>query len=277
VSDALTVALVHEVFHGADGVERLNDILGRCRDAGAELVLLPELPLDPWIPASETPRPEDAERPGGPRHQALSGAAKRSGLFVMGGAITLDDESGERFNRALLFDPAGQQVAAYDKLHVPCEEGFWEAKHYRSGATAATPVEVAGFSVGLQICSDLNRPAGSQLLGAAGAEAIVAPRATPESSYERWRLVIRANAVTCATYVLSVNRPRSEGGASIGGPSLAVGPDGTVLLESTEPVSTVVLRREAVAQARRDYPGYLEIRAELYGRAWSELARRTKE
>ena len=74
-------------------------------------------------------------------------------------------------------------------------------------------------------------------------------------------------------YVISVNRPRSEGAASIGGPSLAVGPDGAVLRESTDLLSTVVLRRDAVSRARQDYPGYLDVRAELYGRAWSELAR----
>jgi len=269
----LTVALVHEVFHGEDGSERLHDILRRCKATGAELVVLPELPVDPWIPADETPRTEDAEPPDGPRHRLLSTAAQRSGLFVMGGAITLDGDSGERVNRALLFDPTGELAVSYDKLHIPCEENFWEAKHYRPGKSVATTVEVRGFPLGLQICSDLHRPEGSHLLGAAGAEAILAPRATPESSYERWQLVIRANAVTSAVYVISVNRPRSEGAASIGGPSLAVGPDGAVLLESTDPLSTVVLRRDAVARARQDYPGYLEVRAELYGRAWSELAR----
>jgi predicted amidohydrolase len=78
--ETLRVALVHEVFHGEDGRERLHDVLRRCGEAGAELVVLPELPVDPWIPADETPRAEDAERPDGPRHRMLSGAARQSGL-----------------------------------------------------------------------------------------------------------------------------------------------------------------------------------------------------
>ncbi|RMH31529.1 MAG: hypothetical protein D6692_00345, partial [Planctomycetota bacterium] len=58
----------------------------------------------------------------------------------------------------------------------------------------------------------------------------------------------------------------------IAGPSIAVAPDGRVLLETTDPVATVTLRRDAVERARRDYPGYLAMRADLYARAWTEIA-----
>ena len=94
------------------------------------------------------------------------------------------------------------------------------------------------------------------------------PRATPTTSYERWRRVIRTAAQLSATYVISGNRPSPEGGAPIGGPSVVAGPDGGILAESTEPVSWVVLESSAVELARRDYPGYLDVRADLYARAW---------
>ncbi len=100
---------------------------------------------------------------------------------------------------------------------------------------------------------------------------MLAPRATPPESYERWRTVIRANAVTAAVYLVSVNRPVSEGVASIGGPSLVVHPSGEVLAESTDPVCVVGLEQAAVERARKDYPGYLDVRADLYARAWADL------
>jgi len=63
----------------------------------------------------------------------------------------------------------------------------------------------------------------------------------------------------------------------IGGPSIAVGPDGEPLVESTDPVAWVTLQRSKIDAARADYPGYLDVRAGLYARAWAELARGSGE
>ena len=151
----MTVALIHEVFHGPDGPERLRRRLIEARSGGAELALLPELPLQPWIPATEDVREEDAELPGGPLHRRLAEASRDSGIGVMGGAIVRDPASGRRFNRALLHDARGELVETYDKLHLPCEEGFWEARHYEPGDRPPRRVDAFGVPCGMQICSDL--------------------------------------------------------------------------------------------------------------------------
>ena len=270
----LKVAIVHEVFHGPDGAERLRQRLGDAREAGAELALLPELPLHPWVPATREAREEDAEPPGGERHKQMAEAAREVGIGVHGGAIVRDPASGKRFNRALLFDASGELVATYDKMHVPCEDGFWEADHYEPGETLPRPIEAFGLPLGMQICSDVQRPTLPNVLGAMGAELILAPRATPSGSYERWRTILRAIAVSSVTYVISVNRSGPEGGAPIGGASVAVAPDGTVLAETTDPVTTIALEQSVVADARRDYPGYLAVRADLYARAWADVENR---
>jgi len=267
----LRVAMVHQVFPGASGAEPLVATLQDCARRGAELAVLPELPLDRWAPATRDVSDADAEESGGRRYRELSDAARAGGLALLGGAITR--ERGRRFNRGLLFDSEGRLLLGYDKLHLPSEEGFWESDHYEPGDEPPRPASVCGFPLGLQICSDLNRPDGSQLLVARGAEAILAPRATPPASFPRWRDVIRANAITCAAYVLSTNRPAPEGDVDLGGPSLAVAPDGSVLLESTEPIGCVTLERDAVARARAVYPGYLARPADLYARAWRQVAR----
>ncbi len=85
---------------------------------------------------------------------------------------------------------------------------------------------------------------------------------------------MRATAITAGVYVLSVNRPRPEQGVELGGPSLAVGPDGTVLLETTDPIAIVQLDAAQVMQAREGYPASLPMRAGLYAAAWSVIAHR---
>jgi len=270
--DELTVALVRDVFWERDGAARLSQRLAEARDVGAEIALLPELPLNPWSPASKQARDDDAEEPDGPRWRAQAQASAEAGIGLIGGAIVRDTDTGARRNTALVFDARGRLAATYCKLHIPEEPGFWETSHYEPGEDFARLIETFGFAFGVQICSDINRPEGSHLLGAMGALATLAPRATERIKYDRWLTVFRANAMTSATYVLSVDRPAPEQGVLLGGPSVAVAPDGATILESTAPIPTVTLKRAAVEQARRDYPGYLPVRAELYARAWSELA-----
>ncbi len=269
----MIVALIHEVFHGAGGGERLRSVLREARAGGAELALLPELPLDAWVATGRVARDADAEEPNGPRQRRMADAAREAGVALLGGAIVRDPTTGRRFNRALLFDAAGTPIAAYDKCHLPSEEGYFESDHYEPGQDPPRRIDGLPLALGIQICSDVNRPEGSQLLSADGAEVIAVPRATPAESYGQWRLVLRANALTGCVWVLSPNRPRPEPGVAIGGPSLAVAPDGEVLLESSARVAFVRLERDALSRARRDYPGYLARRRELYARGWSRLAR----
>ncbi|HET7676620.1 MAG TPA: carbon-nitrogen hydrolase family protein [Candidatus Limnocylindrales bacterium] len=270
----LTVALISDVFFGPDGPARLRARLAEAKALGAELAVLPEIPLDPWAPATDIARDEDAEPPDGPRQQAMSAAAREVGIGLVGGAILRDPGSGARRNTAHVYDARGHLLARYAKLHLPEEPGFWETAHYVPGSEPPRVVDAFPLAVGVQICSDINRPEGSHLLGAQGAEVITAPRATELRTYERWKLVFQANALTSCAYVLSVNRPAPELGVLLGGPSVAVGPDGRILLETTDPIGVVRLDRAVIQEARLAYPGYLPVRARLYAEAWGEIARR---
>ena len=270
----LTVALISEVFWEPDGIARLGERLAEAAERGADVAVLPELPLNPWSPANKQPRDEDAEPMGGPRMTAQAEAAAEAGIGLVGGIIHRHERSGRRTSRALVFDRSGQLVATYEKLHLPEEEGFWETSHYEPGDQPPRRIGAFGVPVGIQICSDTNRPEGSHLLGAEGTEAILIPRATEERSYQRWKLVFRANALTSCAYVLSVNRPNPEEGVLIGGPSVAVDPNGEVLLETTGRMDLVTLDSRVVSAARRAYPGYLPVRARLYADGWAEVAGR---
>lgn len=150
-------------------------------------------------------------------------------------------------------------------MRVPRDEDAEPPDGPRQRAMAEAAAE-AGVAL-------LNRPQGSQLLRSQGAEVLLVPRATPSETYERWRLVLRANAVMADTYLLSVNRPRPEFDVDIGGPSLAVAPDGEVLYEGTDPVAVVELEARRAGEAVEEYPGYLARPVDLYTRGWSSLLR----
>jgi predicted amidohydrolase len=269
----LTVALISEVFWQPDGAVRLRERLAEAVDRGADLALLPELPLHPWRPATTEARDDDAEPMDGPRASAQAAAAAEAGIGLVGGIIHRAAATGRRTSRTLVFDRSGALVATYEKLHLPEEPGFWETSHYAPGEASPRRIDAFGLPLGVQVCSDTNRPEGSHLLGAQGVSAVLIPRATEERTYQRWKLVFRANALTSSCYVVSVNRPDPEGGVQIGGPSVIVDPQGNVAVETTDRMAIATLNAAVVAESRKRYPGYLPIRARLYADAWDEIAR----
>ena len=270
--DYLQVALITEVFFDDPTGERHQRALVDAQSRGADLALLPEIPLNRWSPASKQAIDEDAEEPDGWRQTLMAEAAKSVGIGLVGGAIIRDPDTGIRYNTALLYDGKGVCHARYRKVHLPEEEGYWETSHYMPGTEPPQAIsDTFSLTVGLQICSDVNRPQGFQILSSGGAEVVFAPRATPPETYERWRLILRANAIMIGAYVLSPNRPRPEGGAPIGGPSLAIDPFGHVMIETSDPIALVKLERSMVEQASRDYPGYLDRFPDVYAKGWLKL------
>lgn len=270
----LTVALVSDTFWEPDGEVRLRETLAEAAERGADVAVLPELPLNPWTPAGQEARDEDAEPMDGPRATAQREAAREAQIGLIGGIIHRDDGSGRRTSRALIIDRQGEVVATYEKLHLPEEPGFWETSHYEPGDAPPRTVDAFGVPVGVQLCSDTNRPEGTHLLGGQGAMAVLIPRATEEATYQRWKLVFRANALTSCCWVVSVNRPRPEAGVAIGGPSVVVDPRGDVVVETTDRLAIATIDAGAVSEARKKYPGYLPVRARLYAEGWSEVAGR---
>ena len=269
----LTVALISEVYWEADGPQRLKQRLAEASDCGADVAVLPELPLNRWSPASKEARDDDAEGMDGVRTRTQAEAAAEAGIGLVGGIIHRDEGTGRRTSRALVFDNTGQLKGTYEKLHLPEEPGFWETSHYEPGSEAPQRMDAFGLPIGVQLCSDANRPQGAQLLGAQGAIAVINPRASEERTFQRWKVVWRASALTSCLYVLSVNRPHPEAGVIIGGPSVAYDPNGVLLVETTDTLALVNLDAKVVTDARRAYPGYLPIHARLYADAWAEIAR----
>ena len=267
--ETLTIALISDVFFGDGAKERLVSRLQEAKVLGADLVVLPEIACNTWSPATRDKCDEDAEDLGGPRSKMQGEAAKEVGIGLIGSAIL--NSSKERYNTCLFWDDQGVLLGTYQKHHIPDEKGFWERSHYSQGIEGFPLFNFRGWNIGIQICSDMNRPQGSHVLAAAGADVIVSPRSSELATYDKWRTVWIANALTTACYVCSVNRPAPENGVLIGGASIVVGPNGEVLAESCEAITVCTARQSTIQQARIEYPGYLACRSDLYAKEWQNV------
>ena len=71
-ADYLHVALITEVFFDDPTGERLERALIDAQSQGADLALLPEIPLNRWSPASKKAIDEDAEELNGWRQVLMA-------------------------------------------------------------------------------------------------------------------------------------------------------------------------------------------------------------
>jgi deaminated glutathione amidase len=213
------------------------------RDAGedgADLAVLPE--LFPYL-GPRSGLPEVAERlPGGPISSMLAETARSTGMWVVGGSVPELDE-GRVYNTSPLFDPSGELVARYRKIHLfdvdlEGQPPFRESAEFAAGSELVTHV-VGDIRVGFAICYDLRFPELFRGLMTLGAELFVLPSQFQEQTGRaHWEVLVRARAIEDQCFVAAAAQwgafgPPDEERRSFG-TSMIVGPWGEVLARAPE-------------------------------------------
>jgi deaminated glutathione amidase len=159
----------------------------------------------------------------------------------------------------LVFDPEGQRVARYDKMHLfAFSQGD---EHYDEARTIEPGTELAAFEapcgrVGLSVCYDLRFPELYRGLGKLAL--IVVPAAfTVVTGAAHWELLLRARAVENQCYVLAAAQGGTHpSGRRTYGHSMLVDPWGEIVAEHASGPGIVVgdIDPDRIAQVRRDLP-----------------------
>jgi predicted amidohydrolase len=219
-----------------------RDLLGRAAAAGAELAVLPEY-VDYLGPGDRAPKPEPID---GEFAEFLSAAARELGIWVHAGSFHEtgpDDE--HTYNTSLVFDPAGERVAVYRKIHLYDVEISGRVSYQESRSVAAgTEVVVAdvnGVPTGLSICYDLRFPELYRRLVDHGARVLVVPAAFMlHTGRDHWEVLLRARAIENQCYVLAAGQIGDhEPGRTCFGRSMIIDPWGTVLAQAPDVVGIV--------------------------------------
>ncbi|MBV8463019.1 MAG: carbon-nitrogen hydrolase family protein [Acidimicrobiales bacterium] len=257
-------------------------LVGEAVEAGAEVVVLPELFS---VAGSPQRLREGAEPIDGPTMCWASGLAARERIHLVAGSFPELGPDGAVHNTSALFDPAGVLRAAYRKVHlfdvhldgtVVDESATFSAgdelsvvplagSHAvppSSGAAAGRPGadSDAGWVLGLSICYDLRFPELYRILALRGATIVVVPSAfTAATGPAHWELLLRARAVENAVYVIGAGQvgPLPPGMPACHGHSMIVDPWGTVLAQREEASPGVVLAdldRSRLARVRSALP-----------------------
>ncbi len=244
-------------------------LIAEAAAAGARLVALPE--YFPLIGAADADRLAAREVDGaGPLQDFLAEAARRHGLWLIGGSIPLMAQDPARLrNTCLVFDPQGRRVARYDKIHLfgfnKGDEAYDEALTIERGDKVVT-FDCPLGRVGIAICYDLRFPELFRAMarGPAPVDLLVLPAAfTDTTGRAHWELLLRARAVENQCYVLAAAQGgRHPTGRLTYGNSMVVDPWGEVLARMDKGEGVVVgnMDRQRIAEVRTSLPALRHIR-----------------
>ena len=257
----------------ADNIERAGLLVARAASTGADLIVLPEK----WngIGPPEFLRANAESLDDGETVEAMRSWARDHKVTLVGGSIAERREGRDKLsNTSIVFDPDGEIVALYRKIHMfDVEVGgqiYRESESEEPGEAASRVTDVEGWKLGLTICYDLRFPELYRILAVEGAEVITIPAAfTLFTGKDHWELLLRARAVENQCYIVAPNQwgTHRDGKASYGR-STIVDPWGVVLAQAPDEDGVVFaeLDRERMENVRRALPSLANRQPAAYRR-----------
>ncbi|AOJ23930.1 carbon-nitrogen hydrolase family protein [Burkholderia seminalis] len=236
-------------------------LIAEAAGEGAQLVLLPEYFC--FMGHRDTDKLALAEPyRDGPIQRFLADAARRHGIWVIGGTLPLKAPEPDRvLNTTLVFDPSGSEAARYDKIHLfnfeKGDESFDEARTIRAGDTVVA-FDAPFGRVGLSVCYDLRFPELYRRMG--DCALIVVPSAfTYTTGRAHWETLLRARAVENQCYVLAAAQGgKHENGRRTWGHSMLIDPWGEIVAVRDVGASVVpgTIDPQRIAEVRQSLPAW---------------------
>jgi nitrilase len=264
-SSQLKIAAIQMVStpHLEENLEVAARLIKAASESGSQLVVLPEYFC--LMGLKDTDKVNVREVAGsGPIQARLAEIAQENNVYLVAGSIPLEaKESNKVLNTSLVFNPQGEQIARYDKIHL---FGFQtDMERYEESETIAPGGEPCHFQItlnsvdwqfGLSICYDLRFPELYRALGPVDCH-IIPAAFTYTTGKDHWEILLRARAIENQCYVLS----SAQGGIHLNqrrtwGDSMLIDPWGQVLanLAQGEGFITGMLSKDKLKEVRSKLP-----------------------
>lgn len=259
--ELLTIALAQmDVPKGRPerNLARAREFAAQAHDADADLLLLPEL----WLHGYDLERADEWAVPLGEGGFAEMAEMAREFEIHLVGSILERHRDGVS-NTAVLYDPSGELLGSYRKMHL---FRLMEEHRYLTPGDHATLCATPWGPTGLGICYDLRFPELFRTMALAGAKLFVIPAQWPVKRLEAWLLLARARAAENELIVAACNRVGENEDVAFPGRSIVVDPWGNTLVEGDgqERLLIAEANLREVEKARRYLTVYEDRRPEAY-------------
>jgi NAD+ synthase (glutamine-hydrolysing) len=227
---------------------KIADSIASAKEAGAAIVVLPELALTGYPPEDLLLKTHFLDAAGEALEQL---AADVQGIVAL---VGFPERADDVYNAAAVL-ANGRVAAVYRKNHLPNYGVFDEQRYFQAGTDPAM-IEVDGLPVGLTICEDIwepGPPASTEAL--AGAQVIVNLSASPYHAgkgLDRERMLTQRAKDNLVT-VLFCNAVGGQDELVFDGHSVAIDQDGEILARAPqfeESLTLCTIDPGAVAAAR---------------------------
>lgn len=243
-----------------ENLARHIEVLGEARDAGADLVVFPELGLTGYqlqdLAGEVAMRLDDARLA---RLAAATGDLSAIVSFV-------EESADHRLFIAAALVEDGEIRHVHRKLHLPTYGLFDERRFFASGDLLRAVPSRLGVGLGIGVCEDFWHLPIAQILALDGAQVLVNVSSSPgrdlAASNEvglgtatSWRTLMRTYAQLTTSFVVFVNRVGVDESISFWGGSEVIGPAGDTVFSAplydegvfTCEVDLADVRRERIA------------------------------
>jgi nitrilase len=229
----------------------------------AELLVLPE--NFPLMGMHEQDKIAIREPYGnGPIQTFMEDQARLHNIWLMGGTIPIQADAPDKIRATcLLYNPQGECVARYDKIHLfdVSVNGGDETYNESSTIEAGTGITVAKTpfgNIGMSVCYDLRFPELYRNMHGQDVNIITVPSAfTAITGKAHWETLLRARAVENLCYVIAPN----QGGRHINnretwGHSMVINPWGDILavVEQGEGIACADIDLDQLKTLRNNFP-----------------------
>lgn len=228
----------------AENLQVADSLIREAKNEGANLAVLPE--YFNFIGEEEEEEANAENMQNGETVQFLSELAKELNIWLQGGSILeVTDEKGKYYNTTLMFNPKGEVVAKYRKIHLFDADmsngpSFLESNTKKAGNEIVT-VDGLNTKMGLSICFDLRFPELYRLQALRGAEVfLLSAEYTLHTGKDHWEMLLRARAIENQVYIVAAGQIGNKPGFQSYGKSMIVDPWGTILATSPDKVGLIL-------------------------------------
>ena len=233
---ALHIALLHmKIQRGAleRNREELVGLAEQAADAGAQLIVAPELAVSGYLTECRAKVKPSVEGLGGITLSRLSQVAKERRVFLCAGFAEHDLQTDVYFNSAVAFGPGGAVVALHRKV---LSERRWASP---GAVTNRSRFDTPWGRIGLLICADVYCGLLPRTQALHGVDLLLVPSNWPDCGLDP-RELWRARALENGFGIVACNRTGCEPSLDFSpAHSYAVTGDGTVLEDFATPESGI--------------------------------------
>ncbi|OEU48828.1 MAG: hypothetical protein BA866_12730 [Desulfobulbaceae bacterium S5133MH15] len=253
----------------SDNLATADTMIKELADSGASLIMLPEYFnfLGPESQMADNAEPVNSS----PSLDMIRERAVKYQLHIHIGSFLERDES-YIFNTGIVFNPAGEIIAKYRKIHlfdveIPGGKRYLESETITPGDTVAT-FTIDDLTFGMSTCYDLRFPEMFRKLGEMGANVILLPAAfTMQTGRDHWELLLRARAVENLCWVVAAGQYGTSPPDNICyGRTMVINPWGIVTAQAPDGVHTLTAEIDLATlhQIRTTFPALNHKRKDIF-------------